>query len=112
MAAGESAKRRQQRGASWGQTVGTDTTVASNTVAVSLAIPPEATHMRVFANTTSVGVRFGWNTAPTASIGVFLGLRIPEVFAVPPDATTIQFILTSAGSVGVSAYFYSRGSDS
>jgi|AntDeeMinimDraft_6_1070357.scaffolds.fasta_scaffold35265_1 hypothetical protein len=110
MAAGESAKRRQQRGVSWGQALGDNITVASNSVAVSLAIPPEATHMRVFANSTSTFVRFGWNVEPIVTSGTLLGLRTPEVFAVTPEATTIQFILASTGSVGVSVYFYAVGS--
>lgn len=112
MPVGEASKRRQQRGASWGQTVGTFTTVASNTVPVSLPVPPEATHMRVFTDSASIFARFGWNAAPTAAIGVMVGLRQPEVFLIPPEATAIQFILATAGSLGVSTYFYSRGSDS
>ena len=112
MPVGEASKRRQQRGASWGQTVGISTTVASNTVAVSVAVPPEATHMRVYNDSASIFTRFGWNVAPTAAIGVILGLRFPEVFLIPPEATTVQFILTTVGTTGVNTYFYSRGSDS
>ena len=110
MTVGESSKRRQQRGASWGEPLGATANLVSNTTAMSLPVPTEATHVRLYSDSDTVFVRLGWNTDPTAALGVMLGLRQSEILAIPPDALTLRAILTTAGTSNLNLWFYSVGS--
>lgn len=107
MPQGETSKRRQLRGSAFERTVNT---VLTDLVPTVTPVPEEATHVRVFSESSNAIVRFGFDSTVTSTNGHGLMFRVPVQYPIPPSCTVLSACRNAAGTSNIVYQFYSVGS--
>lgn len=109
MAQGEAAKRRAGIGTSWAAPTGQVVALTNSGIVVETAIPPEATHVRVFNTSSSILVRIGFDGSTISSVlGVAIGFRQFEYIPIPPNATVLRAVPASTAAFELNVWFLAK----